>query len=86
MYLHAKHVHTRKHSHTRIRAHTQRTNTATSLHLYARKVPRQVFIEVEVETEVIQYVNQIVEKEVIEYEEAKKVAYCLFKSVFFICP
>jgi hypothetical protein len=45
-----------------------------------------VFIEVEVETEVIQYVNQIVEKEVIEYEEAKKVAYCLFKSVFFICP
>ncbi len=45
-----------------------------------------MIIEVEVEREVIQYVNQIVEKEVIEYEEAQQVAYCLFKSACLICP
>jgi hypothetical protein len=45
-----------------------------------------VFVEVEVEREVIQYVNQIVEKEVIQYEEAKQVACCLFFCACLICP
>jgi len=30
-------------------------------------VPKEVRVEVEVEVEVLQYVNQIVEKEVVEY-------------------
>jgi hypothetical protein len=69
-----------------LRAHTHSQWPHNSLLPDAHQVPRQVFVEVEVEREVIQYVNQIVEKEVIQYEEAKQVACCLFFCACLICP